>query len=58
MFKRKLSDACVCSVVQHVTSETTMKDGVDMSVQPDKSLAEMEKELLGKFQVCICGDKL
>ena len=34
-----------------------MKDGVDVSVQPDKSLTEMEKELLGKFQVCICADK-
>jgi len=28
-----------------------MKEGVDVSVQPDKSLTEMEKELLGKFQV-------
>ena len=41
----------VCSVVQYVTSETTMKDGVDIAVQPDKSLTEMEKELLAKFQV-------
>ena len=28
-----------------------MKEGVDTSVQPDKALTEMEKELLGKFQV-------
>ena len=44
---------CVGSVVQYVTCETTMKDGVDTSVQPDKSLMEMEKELLAKFQVRI-----
>ena len=30
-----------------------MKEGVDVSVQPDKSLTEMEKELLGKFQVWV-----
>ena len=36
---------------------TTMKEGADISVQPDKSLAEMEKELLEKFQVRIWGRK-
>ena len=41
----------VCSIIQHVTSESTMKEGVDLSVQPDKSLVETEKELIGKFQV-------
>jgi len=44
-------DLYVYSIVEHVTSETTMKEGVDVSVQPDKSLTEMEKELLEKFQV-------
>jgi len=28
-----------------------MKDGVDVTVQPDKTLTELEKELLEKFQV-------
>jgi len=28
-----------------------MKEGVDVSAPPDKSLTEMEKELLEKFQV-------
>jgi len=32
-----------------------MKEGVDMSVQPDKALTEMEKDLLDKFQVDICS---
>ena len=42
-----------CSIIQHVTGETTLKEGADVSVQPEKSLVEMEKELLGKFQVRI-----
>jgi len=35
-----------------------MKDGVDTSVLPDKSLTEMEKELLAKFQVRIFIDEV
>jgi len=30
-----------------------MKEGFDLSVQPDKSDTEMEKELLEKFQVSV-----
>ena len=31
-----------------------MREGVDVSVQPDKALTEMEKDLLDKFQVAVC----
>jgi len=47
----------ICSIIQHVTGETTMKEGVDLSVQPDKSLTDMEKDLLEKFQVSVSRDK-
>ena len=43
-----------CSIVRYVTGETTMKEGADLSVVPEKALIDQEKELLEKYKVSIC----
>ncbi len=40
----------VFSIVSFVTSESTLVDGLDSGVLPDKSLQNKEKELLGQYQ--------
>jgi hypothetical protein len=40
--------------VRYVTGETTMKEGTDFGVPPEKALVEQEKELLDKYKVVLC----
>eukprot|EP00095_Tigriopus_kingsejongensis_P002292 snap_masked-scaffold400_size182785-processed-gene-0.10 protein:Tk02292 transcript:snap_masked-scaffold400_size182785-processed-gene-0.10-mRNA-1 annotation:"eukaryotic translation initiation factor 4 gamma 2" len=37
-------------VVQHIAHATTLANGVNPTIQPDKPVAESEKELLGSFR--------
>lgn len=41
----------LCSVVKYVLSKTSLVEGQDTSLLPDKSVIEEEKQLLGKFMV-------
>jgi translation initiation factor 4G len=43
----------VTIIVHHITSSTTMQEGADTTVTPDKALAEQEKELVEKFKVVL-----
>jgi translation initiation factor 4G len=40
----------VTAIISHVTTETTMKQGIDLTISPEKSLCEQEKELLDKYK--------
>lgn len=40
----------VTAIIRHITSESTMQEGVDVTVAPDKLLVEKEKELIDKFK--------
>ena len=39
------------SIVKYVLGKTTLAEGLDMSMPPDKAALEDEKQLLGKFMV-------
>ena len=39
--------------MKHVTNESTLKEGVDTTVAPDKALVEQEQQLLAKYKVAI-----
>jgi hypothetical protein len=47
-----------CRIVRYVTGETTMKEGTDLSVPPEKTLVEQEKELLDKYKVAHYSSRL
>ena len=39
-----------CSILRHVTNESTLAKGTDPGVLPDKSLQNKEKDLLSQYQ--------
>ena len=39
-----------CSILRHVTNESTLAKGADPGVLPDKSLQNKEKDLLSQYQ--------
>ncbi|GAB6025992.1 Eukaryotic translation initiation factor 4 gamma 2 [Chamberlinius hualienensis] len=43
-------NALISCLLKYITQKTTLADGVDTSVAPDKILQEKEKELLGKYK--------
>jgi translation initiation factor 4G len=43
----------VTCIIRYITSETTMKDGSDLSVVPDKVAVDAEKQMLAKFKMVI-----
>lgn len=43
-------NALVTVVLKHITSETTMPRGTDVTVNPDKAVTEKEKEMLTKYK--------
>jgi len=40
----------ITTVIEYITSVTTLHEGVDVTVNPEKPLVEQEKELLEKFK--------
>ncbi|XP_074660578.1 eukaryotic translation initiation factor 4 gamma 2-like [Tubulanus polymorphus] len=41
------------TILKYITKETTLADGVDVTVLPEKLIQEQEKELLSKFKVVV-----
>ena len=41
----------LCSIVKYVLGKTTLAEGHDTSMAPDKAALDDEKQLLGKFMV-------